>query len=228
MKTVAFISSVCLFFCGSVLSQTSISGVWLLNGPGTESAIQLTPLGEQIRTDYDLLVDDPSLSCTPASVSRIWANPNSRIKITEQADAIEISYELFDLRRHIPLGDDSVLSDSPSTRNLSGTLFAEMGSSFAFYEGTTLIIESRNHAPGYIRTSRGIPQSPNTVAIEEIEVRDGELHITHTYRDESLFEVPLVLEYSFRRIEAEDVDIYSCTDADYDWFLELNNKSYSK
>ena len=68
MKTVAFISSVCLFFCGSVLSQTSISGVWLLNGPGTESAIQLTPLGEEIRTDYDLLVDDPSLSCTPASV----------------------------------------------------------------------------------------------------------------------------------------------------------------
>ena len=59
-------------------------------------------------------------------------------------------------------------------------------------------------------------------------MRDGELHITHTYRDESLFEAPLVLEYSFRRIEAEDVDIYSCTDADYDWFLELNNKSDSK
>ena len=228
MKTVAFVFSICPFFFGPAFSQTPISGVWLLNGPGSESAIQLTPLGEQIRSDYDLLIDDPSLSCTPASVSRIWANPNSRIKITELVDAIEISYELFDLRRHIPLGDPSVLSDSPSTRNLSGDLFAEMGSSFAFYEGATLIIESRNHAPGYIRTSRGIPQSPNTVAIEEIEVRDGELHITHTYRDESLFKMPLVLEYSFRRIEAEDVEIYSCTDADYDWFLELNNKSDSK
>ena len=228
MKKTALFISVCSFFCGSAVSQTAISGVWLLNGPGTESAIQLKPLGEQIRTDYDLLVDDPSLSCTPASVSRIWANPNSRIKITEQSDAIEISYELFNLRRRIPVGDDSVMSDSPSTKNLSGTLFAEMGSSFAFHDGSTLIIESRNHAPGYIRTSRGIPQSPNTVAIEELEVRDGELHITHTYRDESLFEVPLVLEYSFRRIEAEDVDIYSCTDADYDWFLDLNNKSDGK
>ena len=64
MKTIALVFSVCSFFCGSVFSQTAISGVWLLNGPGTESAIQLTPLGEQIRTDYDLLVDDPSLSCT--------------------------------------------------------------------------------------------------------------------------------------------------------------------
>ena len=118
MKKIALFISVCSFFCGSSVSQTAISGVWLLNGPGTESAIQLKPLGEKIRTDYDLLVDDPSLSCTPASVSRIWANPNSRIQITEQSDAIEISYELFDLRRRIPVGDDSVMSDSPSTKNL--------------------------------------------------------------------------------------------------------------
>ena len=65
-----------------------------------------------------------------------------------------------------------------------------MGSSFAFYEGTTLIIESRNHADTSERRETFLVTS--TVAIEEIEVRDGELHITYTHRDESLFEVPLV------------------------------------
>ena len=228
MGQIVRIFSVCLVCCSYAFSQTNISGVWLLKGPGTESAIQLTPLGERIRSEYDLLLDDPSLSCTPASASRVWANPNSRIKISEQQDAIEISYEFFDLRRRITVGDNSVLLDLPSTRNLSGKLFPEMGSSVAFYEGSRLVIESRNHAPGYIRTSRGIPQSPNTIAVEELEVKNGELHITHTYSDDSIFEVPLVLEYSFRRIEAENVDIYSCTDADYDWFLELNNATDDK
>ena len=39
--------------------------------------------------------------CLLGQCFRIWASFDSRIKITEQADAIEISYELFDLRRHI-------------------------------------------------------------------------------------------------------------------------------
>ena len=216
-----------LLFSTLAHGQSAISGVWMLNGPGTESEIRLTAAGEKIRSDYDLLVDDPSLYCTPASVSRIWANPNSRIKIEEQADAIAISYELFDLRRSIPLGDESALTDQPSTRNLAGTYFQEMGSSFARYEGDKLIIESRNHAPGYIRTSRGIPQSTGTVTLEELVVEGDTLHITHTYTDAELFEVPLVLEYFFRRLDVEDVDIYECTDANYDWFLELNDNSHN-
>ena len=224
MKTVA-LALTTLLFHALAQGQTAISGVWMLSGPGTESEIRLTAAGEQIRSAYDLLVDDPSLYCTPASVSRIWANPNSRIKIAEQQDAVAISYELFDLRRHIPIGDESLLSEQPSTSNLDGAYFQEMGSSFARYEGEKLIIESRNHAPGYIRTSRGIPQATNTVAIEELIVEDGILHITHTYIDDELFEVPLVLEYFFRRLDAEDVDIYECTDANYDWFLELNDSN---
>jgi hypothetical protein len=33
------------------------------------------------------------------------------------------------------------------------------------------------------------------------------------------------LEYFFRRIDAEDVDLYECTGANYDWFLELNDNN---
>lgn len=199
-----------------------LDGVWMLNLPDSESEIVFTEEGERVSSDYDLLSDDPSLYCTPASVARIWGNPNSRIRIEQLATEIRINYELFDLRRTIPLGDSSVLSDSPSTHNLEGTEFPEMGSSIAHYEGDALIIESHNHVPGYIRTSRGIPQGTATIAYEELRVENDTLYITHTYIDEELYKKPLVLNYNFSRLDAEDVDIYNCTDANYDWFLELN------
>jgi len=218
-----FISAlIALLGPAAVFSQEEISGTWMLNGPGTESEILLTEAGKRIQASYDLLADDPSLYCTPASSSRIWANPNAPIKIEQGDGSVLISYELFDLRRTIPIGDESMLMDQPSTQNLNGDLFAEMGSSFARYEGQRLIIESRNHANGYIRTSRGIPQSPTTVAIEELELDGDTLHITHTYIDEEIFEKPLVLEYFFRRANDTELTIYNCTEANYDWFDELN------
>lgn len=219
-KTVVGIIS--LGMLGPVIAQTDISGTWMLNGPGTESEVLLSEEGKRLQSDYDLLADDPSLYCTPASSSRIWANPGAPIKI-EQTDAIIlISYELFDLRREIPLGGESKLTDQPSTQNLNGTFFPEMGSSFASYDGDRLIIESRNHAYGYIRTSRGIPQAPGTVAIEVLEVEGDTLHITHTYSDESIFEKPLVLEYFYRRADDTELNVYDCTEANYNWFDELN------
>ncbi|MFT7473027.1 MAG: hypothetical protein ACI8XU_002931 [Kiritimatiellia bacterium] len=219
-KTLVGIISLSLF--GTAIAQTDVSGTWMLNGPGTESEILLTEEGKRLQSDYDLLADDPSLYCTPASSSRIWANPGAPIKIEQTGTSILISYELFDLRREIPLGGESVLTDQPSTQNLEGKFFPEMGSSFAGYEGERLIIESRNHAYGYIRTSRGIPQVPGTVAIEVLEVEGDTLHITHTYTDESIFEEPLVLEYFFRRTDEAELNVYDCTEANYNWFDELN------
>jgi len=218
----ALVGIVSLGVVAAAIAQTDVSGTWMLNGPGTESEILLTEEGKRLQSDYDLLADDPSLYCTPASSSRIWANPGAPIKIEKTEISVLISYELFDLRREIPLGDESVLTDQPSTQNLSGTFFAEMGSSFASYEGGRLTIESRNHAYGYIRTSRGIPQVPGTVAIEVLEVEGDTLHITHTYIDESIFEKPLVLEYFFRRADETELNVYDCTEANYNWFDELN------
>ena len=210
------------FLSASVFALPDFSGVWMLSAPGSESEILLTGEGRRIQQEYDLLTDDPSLSCVPASVARVWANPNSGIKIELSEDAVLISYELFDLRRDIPIGDVSVMSVLPSTKNLSGTAFSEMGSSVAHLENDSLIIESRNHVLGYIRTSRGIPQSSNTVAFEELNIEEGVLHITHTYIDNMLYEKPIVLEYFLRKTEESDIFLYDCTDADYDWFDKLN------
>lgn len=204
-------------------AQLDLSGIWMLNGPSLERELVLTELGQQIQNEYDLLVDDPSLYCVPASTSRVWANPNVRIEFEQLPDRVLINYEFYDLRRVIPIGDESELEDRPSTSNLQGTYFQEMGSSFARYEGDRLIIESRNHSPGYIRTSRGVPQGENTVTVEELRIEDGELRIVHTYIDDTLYEIPFVLDYRFARIEDGELPLYECTDADYDWFYDLNN-----
>lgn len=215
-------STVALLLSSALYAAPDLSGFWLLNMPDSESELLLTEEGQRIQNDYDLLVDDPSLYCVPASVARIWANPGGRIRIEQSEENLLISYELFDLRRDIPMGDESVMSALPSTKNIDGSYFQEMGSSFARIEGERLIIESRNHSPGYIRTSRGIPQSTQTTTIEELRIEQDTLHITHTYIDEKIFEQPFVLDYTFRRIDETEIELYECTDANYDWFLELN------
>ena len=217
-----------LFFATALLTSSSLAaapdltGIWTLNGPGTESEILLTEEGLRLQSEYDLLVDDPSLFCVPASASRIWANPGARILIQQSEEAVLISYELFDLRRDIPIGDESVMSNMPSTKNITGTYFQEMGSSFARYVDERLIIESRNHSLGYIRTSRGIPQSRNTVTTEVLRIEGGTLHLTHTYFDDTLYENPIVMDYFFRRADESEITLYECREANYDWFNELN------
>ena len=217
-----------LFITAALLTSSSLAvapdltGIWTLNGPGTESEILLTEEGLRIQSGYDLLVDDPSLFCVPASASRIWANPGARILIQQSEEAVLISYELFDLRRDIPIGDESVMSNMPSTKNITGTYFQEMGSSFARYVDERLIIESRNHSLGYIRTSRGIPQSRNTVTTEVLRIEGDTLHLTHTYFDDTLYENPIVMDYFFRRADESEITLYECREANYDWFNELN------
>lgn len=194
----------------------------MLSGRANEGELKMTEEALRIQSEYDLLVDDPSLYCVPASTSRVWANPNVRIAFDQTDERILISYEFYDLRRDIPLGDESVMSTMPSTKNVDGTYFQEMGSSFARYEGERLIIESRNHSAGFIRTSRGVPQSTNTEAVEVLWIEGDTLYLEQTYIDETLFEVPFVVTYPYKRIEGSEMPLYECTDANYDWFNELN------
>ena len=211
-----------LCMCAPAQAEPDLTGIWLLQGRAAERELVLTKEGARIQAAYDLLEDDPSLKCVPASISRVWANPNVRIGIEQLAERVKISYEFFDLRRDIPLGDASSMSDMPSTSNVNGQVFQEMGSSYARYEGERLIIETRNHSTGYIRTSRGVPQSEHSAATEEIWLDGEALKMTLTYVDDTLFEIPLILDHTFIRTDDTSVPLYECTDADYDWFEKLN------
>lgn len=182
----------------------------------------MTDKARAIQAEYDLLNDDPSLWCEPASLSRVWANPNSRFRIEQDDARVLISYELFDLRRTIPIGGEDKLSNTASTRNLDGEYFQKMGSSFAWYEGDRLFIETRKHSPGYIRTSRGIPQSEHTIATEEFWLDGDFLKLKLTYEDDTLFETPFIIDHIFEPMEGSAILRYDCEGADYDWFEKLN------
>ena len=100
-------------------AEPDLSGIWMLDGRVTESEVRLTAAALKIQADYDLLSDDPSLYCEPASTSRVWANPNVRIAFDQSADRVLISYEFYDLRRDIPIGergDISMLSQHQERR----------------------------------------------------------------------------------------------------------------
>ncbi len=220
------ISLAAAFFCILLISMAraapDLSGVWVLEGRAAERELVMTQQALAIQAAYDLLHDDPSLQCEPASLSRVWANPNSRFRIGQHADEVRISFELFDLRRTIPVGDETVKRSEPSTRNVDGEYFQKMGSSFARYDGDRLIIETRDHAPGYIRTSRGIPQSEHTIATEELWLEGDRLNLKLTYVDTTLFKVPFIIDHTFERVGDTEILPYDCEGADYDWFEKLN------
>ena len=206
----------------TAVAGPDLSGIWVLKGRAVERELVMTAEALKIQGEYDLLNDDPSLQCEPASLSRVWANPNSRFKIEQTETQVLILYELFDLRRTIPIGDAKVLTDTPSTKNLDGLYFRKMGSSFAWYEDEQLLVETRKHSPGYIRTSRGIPQSEFTVVTEEFWLQGDTLHLKLTYEDDTLFEFPFIIDHTFNRIEGSEISLYDCEGADYDWFEKLN------
>ena len=216
------VAAVATLIAATASAAPDLSGIWMLRGVARERDLEMTERALELQAEYDLLEDDPSLRCEPASTSRVWANPNVRIAFDQQPDHILISYEFFDLRRTVPLGDESVLPQTPSTRNVDGTLFAKMGSSFGYYKGDRLVIETRNHEAGYVRTSSGVPQSEHTVTTEVLWLDGDILRLEQTYVDDTLFVVPFVIDYEFVRLDETYLPLYECADADYDWFEKLN------
>ena len=56
-----------LLSCSSLAAAPDLTGIWTLNGPGTESEILLTEEGLRIQSGYDLLLMIPASSvCLPA------------------------------------------------------------------------------------------------------------------------------------------------------------------
>jgi hypothetical protein len=66
---------------GALQAQQSFEGVWILDRIVEETPAPLTAQGMAVQAAYDLLNDDPSLRCEPASLGRVWGNPNSRTGI---------------------------------------------------------------------------------------------------------------------------------------------------
>jgi hypothetical protein len=206
----------------SVLSQPDLSGIWEAAGRNQEGELSLTDHALEIQSEYDLLNDDPSLQCVPASLGRVITTPNVRFQILLSEIGVQFNYRMFDLRRKVAwLGSSD--EELEFTTNISGDSFAVMGKSRAFWTDDELVVITEDLAAGYVRTSTGVPQAETTTSIERYWLDEmGDLRIELTYFDDSLFEMPFTTRYRFVRSDSQELGLYECTDPSYEWFEKLN------
>jgi hypothetical protein len=167
--------------------QPDLSEVnWILNGGGptvfSDWKAVLTPDGQKRLAAYDFKVDDPGYSCTAASWTRVWLNPNVLVHITQGRDFVRLQHEFMDIDRNIPLSDPL----DPAPKRVRIPKQPALGASAAWYEGDTLVIDTIDAAPGFVSTiaeNAGMPQSVRMHTVERVHREGDRLVIETTYLD---------------------------------------------
>lgn len=174
--------------------QPDLSEVnWILNGGGPTvfSAWALTPEGKRRMDAYDFKVDDPAYSCTAASWTRAWLNPNALVHITQGADFVRLQHEFMDIDRKIPLSKPG----DPNPPRLRIPRHPQLGASAAWYEGNVLVIDTIDVAAGVMETiaeRAGMPQSAGMHTVERVRREGDRLVIETTYDDPENYQSPFV------------------------------------
>lgn len=193
------------------LAQHPVEGVWILGGIEVETPAALTPRGQAIQQAYDLLNDDPSLRCEAASLARVYGNPNTRTGIRLVDGVLLVEHELFDIKRNIAPAGSAARMEYPAF----GTQVFEV-------DGARIRVHSSDHSAGYIRTGSGYPQGEGG-SVTETFWRDGaDLMVELVYTDPVLFDGEYRVLHRLQSTGETSVPPYDCTDADYDWFEQLN------
>lgn len=195
----------------ALLAQHPVEGVWILDGIEVETPAPLTARGQVIQDAYDLLNDDPSLRCEAASLARVYGNPNTRTGIRLVDEALLVEHELFDIKRNIlPVGTAARME------------YPAFGTQVFEVDGERIRVQSTDHGAGYIRTGTGFPQGEGG-SVTETFWRDGaDLMVELVYTDPVLFDGEYRVLHRLQSTGEDSVPPYNCTDADYDWFEQLN------
>ncbi len=165
-----------------------LSGIWVgSRGGGQEQDVRTpdyTAAGRQALEAYDLFVDDPGYTCSPASISRLWDNPTPT-EIVQYDDRVVLIHEYLDFERTIPLDQDGHESGLPAR---------QVGHSIGWYEGSTLVIDTIGYTSGYISTITGIPQTEALHTVERLTLSsDGNSFVLEITNDDPVaFATPWV------------------------------------
>lgn len=193
--------------------RPDLSGNWILNGGKTIfGEWHLTDEGRRRFDAYDFRTDDPALKCIGASWTRVWLNPNVLVQITQAADHVRLRYEWMDLDRRVPLIDPAMAD--PPRGSMSG--HPALGRYAAWYDGSALVIETIDVAPGYVSTMEkwaGLPQSRRMRTIERLTRLGDALTIDITHVDPAMYRRPLVVTITYPRSKFELME-YNCSPDD--------------
>ena len=173
---------VAILWCSALPAADGVpdlSGIWIGSRDGGQERDTRTPdytaAGRQILEGYDLFVDDPGYSCSPASISRLWDNPTPT-EIVQYDDRVVLIHEYLDFERSIPLDQESHASGLPAR---------QVGHSIGRYEGSTLIIDTIGYSSGYISTITGIPQTESLHTVERLTLSsDGNSFVLEITNDD--------------------------------------------
>lgn len=209
----------CLMGCATdaaaQATRPDLSGNWILNGGKTTfGEWHLTDDGERRFKAYDFKKDDPSLKCIGSSWTRVWLNPNVLVKIAQSAADVRLQYEWMDIDRRIPLVDPTAARPK---RSVPIPMMPALGTSVAWYDGDTLVIETRDVAPGYVSTMQewaGLPQSRMMRTIERLSLANPNLlNINITHVDPANYRDPLIVNITYPRSKFELMK-YGCDPKD--------------
>lgn len=128
-----------------------------LGGPNRLAAV-LNDAGRQALAQYDPVLDDPSLTCSPVSIRRLWGN-NDLTEIEQTDDRIVIRHEWMDAVREVRLDMDE---------HPAGLEDRVLGHSIGWYEGSTLVIDTVGYEAGMLAQHPGMPHSNQLHTVERL------------------------------------------------------------
>jgi hypothetical protein len=193
----------------SAQGRPDLSGNWIKGGRTSFGPWDFTDAGKKKFESYDFKKDDPAYGCIGASWTRVWLNPNVLVRITQATDTVRLQYEWMDIDRRLPLVDPTAATRKRT--NIKG--MPALGSSAAWYDGDTLVIETTDVAPGYVSTMEewaGMPQSRSMRTIERLRRSGDVLTIETTHVDPAYYRKPLIVTIEYRKSNYELME-YGCT-----------------
>jgi len=145
------------------------AGMGMGGPPGPDEAnpyeYLLSEAGHAALAAYDPVTDDPALQCSPVSISRLWGT-GSPVQIEQREDVVVIRHEWMDAERTVYLNQ----IEHPDGANVV------LGHSIGWYEGSTLVIDTRRYAPGVLHQHPGLPHSDQLHTVERLILsEDGNL-----------------------------------------------------
>ena len=134
---------------------------------------------------------------------------NSGIEITQAPGVVAIRYEMVHDHRVILLDDRQPLS--PSIRQY-------MGDAHGWWEGDTLLVETRNFngRTGPAIDGGGVPNTPGMVLTERFRrVSPETLHYEATVRDPGTWSAPWTVSFPLRLVPDYGMHEYACHEGNY-------------
>ena len=189
-----------------------LTGIWSRISAGTEKVhLDYTAAADARIADYHYL-DDPALRCISPGLVRVsgWPYP---VEIVQNDTQVTILYESFHEVRRIFTDGRDFPDDLPATA---------MGYSIGHWEGSTLVVETRQLKPGYVDLA-GQPLSENALVTEHMSLADNGniLRSLLTLHDPEFYARPITRYRQWRRTPDTAILEYDCDPYPFFRGLEL-------